>query len=249
MKIESVFFDCWDTLIEFHCQDEYWNIRCLIDHCINKEKVDFKEVFLFSENFFKKYYSSHLLYELKVEQILSLITCRFAILLDCSIEQCAHEILNRLSPVKVFGIDSFLTYLEQKKIPYGCFSNTVYPKEDTIAVVSKLLPDHPFSFFEVSSEFGVKKPNPLFFQTAMKKSNAEISKSMYIGDKLFQDAYGSYKAGFAYSVFFDWKKEKKKQLEDMRSFVGEVDFPHVEISSYEELERMMENEIVESRSE
>ncbi len=247
MKIENVYFDCWDTLVEFHCEDIYWNIRGLINHCINKEEVDFKEVHLFCEDFFKKYYSAHLLYELRIEQILSLFVSFFSIRLDCSIEQCSHEILSCLSPVPVSGIDSFLTFLEQEKIPYGCLSNTVYSKEDTMSVVSKLLPNHVFSSFEVSSDFGVKKPNPLFFQSAIKKSNGNIQRSMYIGDKLFQDAYGSYRAGFTYSVFLDWKNEKKKQEAEMKSILGDFDFPHIEISSYKELQRMLKDEIIEPR--
>ena len=92
-KINAVFLDCWDTLISFECNEKRWNILSLHQHCVNKDRIDWEEVFDFSENFFKSYYTSRLLFEIDISSILSLFVKNFDIELDCPIETCTHEIL------------------------------------------------------------------------------------------------------------------------------------------------------------
>ncbi len=239
--IKSILFDCWDTLIEFHCENPYWNIQSLMNHCQNKDEVNFDDVFLFSENYFRQYYRSHLDYEVGVRSILSLFVDHFSIRLDCPLEQCTHEILPELSPKPVKGILDFLSFLDERKIPYGCLSNTIYEEKDTLDILQKVL-GRPFGFLLASSSVSVKKPNPLFFQVGAKKMGADLSSSMYIGDKLYQDAYGSMKSGFAFSVFLDWKLQKEKQERELLEIHHVEPFDHINVTSYDELRRIIEND-------
>ncbi len=239
--IKSVLFDCWDTLIEFHCENPYWNIQSLMNHCQNKSEVDFDDVFHFSENYFKQYYRSHLDYEVSVKSILALFVDSFSIQLDCSLEQCSHEILCELSPRPVNGILDFLSFLEERKITYGCLSNTIYDEKDTLDVLQKVL-HRPFRFLLASSSVSVKKPNPLFFQVGAKKMGADLSSSMYIGDKLYQDAYGSMKSGFHSSVFLDWKLQKEKQERELLEIHHVESFDHIYVTSYAQLKKRFEND-------
>lgn len=239
--IKSILFDCWDTLIEFHCENPYWNIQSLMNHCQNKDEVNFDDVFLFSENYFRQYYRSHLDYEVGVRSILSLFVDHFSIRLDCPLEQCTHEILPELSPKPVKGILEFLSFLDERKIPYGCLSNTIYEEKDTLDILQKVL-GRPFGFLLASSSVSVKKPNPLFFQVGAKKMGAVLFSSMYIGDKLYQDAYGSMKSGFAFSVFLDWKLQKEKQERELREIHHVEPFDHIYVTSYDDLRRIIEND-------
>ncbi|MBT8319300.1 MAG: YjjG family noncanonical pyrimidine nucleotidase [Gramella sp.] len=53
-------------------------------------------------------------------------------------------------------------------------------------------------FFETittSEEAGVKKPHPQIFEMALNKSNAEVSKSVMIGDNLEADVIGAHRCG------------------------------------------------------
>ncbi len=239
--IKSILFDCWDTLIEFHCENPYWNIQSLMNHCQNKDEINFDDVFRFSENYFRQYYGSHLDYEVGVRSILSLFVDHFSIRLDCPLEQCTHEILPELSPKPVKGILDFLSFLDERKIPYGCLSNTIYEEKDTLDILQKVL-GRPFGFLLASSSVSVKKPNPLFFQVGVKKMGADLSSSMYIGDKLYQDAYGSMKSGFAFSVFLDWKLQKEKQERELREIHHVEPFDHIYVTSYDDLRRIIEND-------
>ncbi len=239
-RIEAVFFDCWDTLISFTCEQPRWNILSLEKHCMNHDSIDWKEVFDFSENFFRNYYQSRLLFELDILAILSLFQKYFGMELDCSIEECSHEILCYLSPKPIEGIDKFLSFLEEKKVPYYVLSNTIYSTEDSMRILKKLIPDHEFGFFLGSKEVGVKKPNPLFFKTGTRLAKKDITHSMYIGDAFFQDVIGSTDAGFATSV---WLNHKKKERRCPEGYALKRDC--LEVSSYSMLiEKIKENGIL-----
>lgn len=246
-QLSGVFFDCWDTLISFRLKNPEWNYHTLKKHAKNKDMVNWDEVSDFCAHFYHDYYEAQLDYELKVEQILQLMVFRFHIALDCSIETCSHEILIHLDPIPVKGIEAFLTYLDEQKIPYACLSNTVYSDFDTKALIEKLLPNHHFKFLLASSQIGVKKPNPIFFQTGVAMANLKLEECMYIGDKLLQDAYGSSLAGFGYSIWLNQKGDEEKQKSRLLKLKGISTVDCIEIKSYEELiERLNKNEITKS---
>ena len=241
-KINAVFFDCWDTLISFECNEKRWNILSLYQHCMNKEEIDWNEVFDFSEDFFKSYYTSRLLFEVDISSVLSLFVKNFGIELDCSIETCTHEILKYLDPKPIEGISEFLKLLDEKGIYYAVISNTIYPTSDTMELINKLIPGHQFGFFLGSNAVGVKKPNPLFFQTGVKMGKQDIAHSMYIGDAFYQDVIGSYNSGFCSSVWLNHKK-KEKRFYDRIDLDGKISY--IEVDSYCSLiSKLKENDLI-----
>ena len=231
-KINAVFFDCWDTLISFECNEKRWNILSLHQHCVNKDRIDWEEVFDFSENFFNSYYTSRLLFEIDISSILSLFVKNFDIELDCPIETCTHEILKYLDPKPIDGISEFLDMLDEKGIYYAVISNTIYPTSDTLELINKLVPGHHFGFFLGSNVVGVKKPNPLFFKTGVTMGKQDIAHSMYIGDVFYQDVIGSYNSGFHTSVWLNHKK-KEKRFHDQIDLDGKIEY--IEVDSYRTL--------------
>lgn len=239
MKIEGVFFDCWDTLIKFRLNDDRWNYLTLKNHCINSDQINWEEVDEYTKNFYFSYYKSHSFYEIDVKQSLELIKLNFHINLDCSIETCSHEILTLLSPEKVKDIDVFLDVLENKNIPYFCLSNTIYDEKETFELLKSFYPNRKFLFLLVSSKIGVKKPNPLFFQCGVNMAYLDIKKCIYIGDSFYQDCYGSYKAGFYKSVLLS-DNDSEKEIKDRLSI---NDFPYIKVSSYSQLLGELKDEI------
>lgn len=239
MKIEGVFFDCWDTLIEFRLNDVRWNYLVLKNHCLNNNEVDWDEVKNYADSFYAMYYESHSLYEIDVKQILRLIQLNFHIKLDCDIEKCSHEILNLLSPRKVKDIDMFLDELEKKEIPYFCLTNTVYDDKETFELLKSFFPERDFRFLLASSQVGVKKPNPLFFQCGVNMASLDISKCIYVGNSFYQDCYGSYKAGFYKSALLS--SDNKEEI-IMKKFSIDA-FPYIKFSCYKELIGELKDEI------
>jgi putative hydrolase of the HAD superfamily len=64
-----------------------------------------------------------------------------------------------------------------------------------------------FNTITTSEEVGLKKPNPVIFETALKKASAIPQKSIMIGDSLEADIMGAKSAGM-HTLFFNYRKEE-----------------------------------------
>ena len=52
---------------------------------------------------------------------------------------------------------------------------------------------------------GVKKPNPIIFNEALKRANALACESIMIGDNIEADIYGALESGFS-AILFNYHK-------------------------------------------
>ncbi len=64
-----------------------------------------------------------------------------------------------------------------------------------------------FNTITTSEEVGVKKPNPIIFEAALKKASVLPIQSMMIGDNLEADIEGARNAGMQ-TLFFNYRNEK-----------------------------------------
>ena len=232
----GVFFDCWNTLITFEAEDPMWIIMPLKKHAIHSTQYHWDEIFEFADNFLKTYYRSHSLYEISDQAFLRTVMMNYHIELDCSIEQAADEIMDGLSPKPVEGITDFLDILLKEKEDYFVLSNTIYSADKTREILERILPSYHFPHVIASKDLGVKKPNPVFFQTGCRYYNKNIKESIYIGDAYFQDVYGSYNAGFYRSIWLNWMG--KKEVEQLINHPGLTTFEHIEVNGYQEVIRL-----------
>lgn len=220
MNDAGVFFDCWDTVLEFKQKTDRWRIMPLEKHCINKSDINWDEVFDFSENFLREFYFSRSNYELTIERIYNLLCANFDIKLDTSTLTASDEVMDYLDPKPMDGIEDFLFYLDEKKILYAILSNTIYTAKRSKEIVDKFIPDNHFMFFFGSADVCVKKPFDLFFKAGVKYAKCDITKSVYIGDSYNADVFGSYNAGFKNTVWLNWKngkRDEKSPYEDVTS--------------------------------
>lgn len=72
--------------------------------------------------------------------------------------------------------------------------------------------DHYFSTITTSEDAGVKKPDPLIFETAIKKAKTCHTKSLMIGDNLEADILGAEKYGMKAIHFASTSKPSLKTL-------------------------------------
>lgn len=66
---------------------------------------------------------------------------------------------------------------------------------------------HYFETVTSSEEVGVKKPNPLVFQTALGKANTTAAQSIMIGDTFEADILGAESVGM-HPLFYNYRREK-----------------------------------------
>ncbi len=234
--LKAVFFDCWSTVISFAEKQPDWNTAPLKRHAKNNSDIDWAKVDSFSCDFFDRYYATTK-FEIKYNQFLNLIITLFHIEIDCPLSELNHEVFQGLDPKPIKGIEAFLSYLTKHGLYHAILSNTIYEDADSFSLVKRLIPSSDFGYFFGSSNVGVKKPDSVFFQTAVKPSGFLLEQSMYIGDTFYQDVFGSYSAGFRNSV---WINTRKKKKEAYSSFC-DISIPmFTEVSDYDELISLFE---------
>lgn len=100
--------------------------------------------------------------------------------------------------IDVYPVDqaaNFLKYLQQKGIRTGIISNFIFSSSRLQEWLKKLYPDNDFEFVITSSDYGIRKPNPLLFEAAITRSHLNPHEIWYIGDKVSVDVHGSQSAG------------------------------------------------------
>jgi putative hydrolase of the HAD superfamily len=70
--------------------------------------------------------------------------------------------------------------------------------------ISKFGLDAIFDFILIEGEFGIGKPHPSVFTTAMVKLNVATSETWMVGDDLERDIAGAQRLGI-YSIWVDWR--------------------------------------------
>lgn len=101
------------------------------------------------------------------------------------------------------GASDMLAALRARGIRTGVISNLGWTGEALTDRLHRLLPEHEFEFVIASSDYGVRKPNPLIFQAALSKANLSPQDVWFCGDQIEADVYGAQAAG----LFPVWYEE------------------------------------------
>src|SRR5574344_957669 len=95
MKIEYVFFDCWDTVIHYGYKDEkkaYAELAEVYKHVKDKSQVSFEAFCQHTEEFMKQYYKETI-YDVSIECILAYLVESLDLQLDCSYKKASDEMV------------------------------------------------------------------------------------------------------------------------------------------------------------
>lgn len=86
-----------------------------------------------------------------------------------------------------------MEYLDKKGIRTAVISNMGFSSPALKRRIDRLIPNNKFEFVMTSSEYFVRKPNPMLFRVALTKTGAQ--NAWYVGDNPRCDAEGSHGAG------------------------------------------------------
>jgi len=109
------------------------------------------------------------------------------------------------------GIAEVLAHLDERGIRRAVVSNAMFAGpilEDELAKHDLL---EGFEFVMSSADYGVRKPHPLIFETALAKMGIRASDAWYVGDTPSKDVLGAHQAGLG-SV---WYNRKRRECEDI----------------------------------
>ena len=101
------------------------------------------------------------------------------------------------------GVEVMLADLRNRSIRTGVISNLGWSGNALTARLGKVLPEHPFEFILASSEYALRKPNPLLFKVALERAKLPAEDVWYIGDSLSADVAGARNAGLFPVLYAD----------------------------------------------
>lgn len=101
------------------------------------------------------------------------------------------------------GVEAMLDDLRDRGIRTGVISNLGWSGRALTNRLRKMLPEHRFEFILASSEYALRKPNPLLFRVAIEKAALPAPEVWYIGDSLSADVTGARNAGLFPVLYAD----------------------------------------------
>ncbi|MDE6838226.1 MAG: HAD family hydrolase [Acutalibacter sp.] len=144
-------------------------------------------------------------------------------------ERLLMENASAAQPVPYAG--ELLSFLHRQGIRTGVVSNIGWSGNGLAHRLKQILPENRFEFVIASSEYGIRKPDPLLFQAALKKAGLPASQVWYCGDDLQADIAGAHGAGL-FPVWFGGRGPGP-------------DFPHLRVGDWRELAELLEKTVEE----
>ena len=93
------------------------------------------------------------------------------------------------------GADRMISYINSRKIRSGVISNIGFSGAALTERLCRLLPENRFEFMIASSEYALRKPNPILFELALKKAGLCASDVWFCGDNFKADIEGASSVG------------------------------------------------------
>ena len=123
---------------------------------------------------------------------------------DLPMEELEIVLADAAAPDRLMpGVEAMLADLRSHGIRTGVISNLGWSGHALEERLNKMLPEHQFEFILASSEYALRKPNPLLFRVALEKAELPASEVWYIGDSLSADVAGARNAGLFPVLYAD----------------------------------------------
>lgn len=198
----------------------------------NPNGVTPEEVCALSEGIFQEADSCRKLgYEIHELQLLRTTFEIFGLEFSVSFKEVERTIWTNASKGgKMPHIDELLQYLKEESIRTGVISNIGWSGDALKERIDRFLPNNNFEFVIASSEYAIRKPNPMLFKIALQKARLEPSEVWFCGDSVEADIKGAYGAGI-FPVHYDYADEKASYVESN----VQIDLNYLHIHDWTEL--------------
>lgn len=140
---------------------------------------------------------------------------------------------NASTAVPMPRVERLLELLHQAGIRTAVVSNISFSEKALRRKIDSALPDNHFEFVIASSEYGVRKPNPLIFQAALQRASLTPADAWFCGDNYQADILGASAAGI-FPIWYRYGEDEGKN--ETRS--SELD--HLTICDWQELMRILD---------
>ena len=233
MRPKMILFDYGETLLWEKDRDFLQGYRAMFQFITKNPKgVTPEEVCALSEGIFHEADSCRKLgYEIHEFQLLRTTAEIFGLEFSVSLKEIEHVIWTNASKGGTMPhIEELLEYLKKEGIRTGVISNIGWSGGALKERIDRFLPKNNFEFVIASSEYAIRKPNPLLFKIALQKAGLKASEVWFCGDSVEADIKGAHGAGI-FPVYYNNADEKDLHTEpDIQ-----VDFNYFHIHDWVEL--------------
>jgi len=136
---------------------------------------------------------------------------------------------------KMSDIDKVISYINENKIRSGVISNISFSGDSLAERINKNFPNNKFEFIIASSEYIVRKPDPMIFELAIKKANLKPEEIWFCGDNVYYDIAGANSAGM-FPVWYDSNIECYYR----DKYTDTIDYNHQHIKNWTEIIDVLE---------
>ncbi len=130
--------------------------------------------------------------------------------------------------------EKMLAYLEETGIRSAVISNIGWSGRALAGRINRLLPNNRFEFIMASSEYVIRKPDRMLFETALRKARLSPEQVWYCGDSMKADVIGAHEAGI-YPVLYEGSAPDDVNPSVHQNEGVEVDFDYLHIYDWDEL--------------
>lgn len=131
-------------------------------------------------------------------------------------------------------VERMLAFLKENGIRSGVISNIGWSGIALERRINRLLPENEFEFIVASSEYGIRKPNPLLFEIALEKAGLSASDVWYCGDNIKADVYGAHGAGI-FPVLYTCETVERSEWTANQEAHPSFDFEFLHIHDWDEM--------------
>lgn len=128
------------------------------------------------------------------------------------------------------NVEALIGFLNEQGIRTGVVSNIGWSGGALKARLDAMLPNNRFEFVIASSEYAIRKPDPILFQIALRKARLEPSEVWFCGDNIIADIEGAHRSGI-FPVYYDCAAEKDPNARTELP----ADFEYLHIHDWREL--------------
>lgn len=199
-KPKMILFDYGHTLICEPGFDTTAGIRAVMKYAVsNPGHLSAEEIAVYSDKLFQKVCVNKArgqgveCHEFGFENLLyGLLGIEFSI----SPEKIEQVFADSAAPgIPMEDIGSVMDYLADQGIRSGVVSNISHSGRYLKNRIDRLVPNNRFEFVITSSEYIVRKPDPLLFKVALRKAKLSADEVWYCGDDAIYDIEGAHAAG------------------------------------------------------
>ncbi|MGO9308108.1 MAG: HAD family hydrolase [Spirochaetia bacterium] len=195
---DAILFDLWGTLLNSVDFDPKKGHAAVLEICENPNRVSLDDVMNFGRRIVNATVAREEESALEYTQVslMRMVAVAFELRPRASAEECEWAFWRASIKVSVIeGVDDLLRELETLGMPMAVVSNSSFAgctleRELEIQRIRGY-----FRFVISSADYGVRKPDPLIFEVALRRLGLDAERVWFAGDNVGYDIIGARQAG------------------------------------------------------